>query len=62
MTSAYRVSSVAMLAKYIAGQCYGSMIFWCGSGSGSADPRLWLMDPDPDIFFIDLQDANKELI
>jgi hypothetical protein len=30
----------------------------------SADPCLWLMDPDPDppIFVIDLQDANKKLI
>ncbi len=28
-------------------QCSGSMTFWCGSGSGSADPCLWLMDPDP---------------
>jgi hypothetical protein len=48
------------------------MTFWCGSGS--ADPCLWLMDPDPDsdpdpdadpdpsIFIIDLQDANKKLI
>ncbi len=41
------------------------MTFWCGSGSGSgsADPCLWLMDPDadpdPPIFIIDLQDANK---
>jgi hypothetical protein len=35
-----------------------------GSGSGSADPCIWLMDPDPDpaIFLIDLQDANKILI
>jgi hypothetical protein len=32
----------------------GSMTFWGGSGSGSADPRLWLMDPDPAIFVIDL--------
>jgi hypothetical protein len=24
------------------------MTFWGGSGSGSADPCLWLMDPDPD--------------
>ncbi len=30
------------------GQCCGSMTFWGGSGSGSADPCLWLMDPDPD--------------
>ncbi len=31
-------------------QCCGSMTFWrrSGSGSGSADPCLWLMDPDPD--------------
>ncbi len=28
-------------------QCCGSMTFWGGSGSGSADPCLWLMDPDP---------------
>ncbi len=45
-------------------QCCGSMTFRCGSGS--ADPCLWLMDPDADpdsaIFVIDLQDANKKLI
>ncbi len=35
------------------------MTFWCGSGSG--DPSLWLMDPDPVIFVIDLQDANRKL-
>jgi hypothetical protein len=43
------------------------MTFWCESGSGSADPCLWLMDlvpdpdsdPDPTNFVIDLQDANK---
>ncbi len=23
------------------------MTFWCGSGSGPADPCLYLMDPDP---------------
>ncbi len=41
--------------------CCGSMTFWCGSGS--ADPCLWLMDPDPpSIFVINLQDANKKLI
>jgi hypothetical protein len=40
------------------------MTFYGGSGSGSADPCLWLMDPDPDpdIFVIDLQDANKKQI
>ncbi len=42
-------------------QCSRSMTFLCGSGSGSANPCLWIMDPDPDpaIFVIDLQDANK---
>jgi hypothetical protein len=30
-----------------------------GGGSGSADPGLGLMDPDPAIFVIDLQDASK---
>ncbi len=29
-------------------QCCGSMTFWGGSGSGSADPCLRLMDPDSD--------------
>ncbi len=28
-------------------QCCGSMTFWGGSGSGSSDPCLRLMDPDP---------------
>ncbi len=39
------------------------MTFWCksGIGSGSADPCLWLMDPDPAIFVIDLHDASKKL-
>jgi hypothetical protein len=49
-------------------QCWGSMTFWCGSGS--PDPYLWLMDPDPDpdsapdpcYFRHDVQDANKKLI
>ncbi len=42
------------------GQCSGYMTFWCGSGS--ADPCLWLMDPDPDpaIFVIDLKDKMSE--
>jgi hypothetical protein len=45
-------------------QCSGSMTFWCVSGFGLADQCLQLMDPDPDpaIFVIDLQDANKKLI
>ncbi len=52
--------------------CCGSMIFWCGSGSGSADSCLWLMDPNPDsdpdadpdpsIFIITFQDANNKQI
>ncbi len=37
-------------------QCCGSMTIW--GGSGSADPCLRLMDPDPAILVIDLQDAN----
>ncbi len=41
-------------------QCCGSMTFWGGSGSGSADPCLRLMDPDPAIFVSDLQDASKK--
>ncbi len=28
-------------------QCWGSVTFKCGSGSGSEDPDLWLTDPDP---------------
>jgi hypothetical protein len=40
-------------------QCWGSVIFLCGSGSGSPDPYLWLMDPDPTPFFIDFKDAIK---
>jgi hypothetical protein len=43
-------------------QCCGSMAFWCGSGSGSADPCLWIVDPDPAYYLINLQDANKKLI
>ncbi len=35
------------------------MTFWCGSGS--ADPCLRLIDPDPSTFIIDLQDANKKV-
>ncbi len=35
--------AVGLLRK---NQCWGSVAFWCGSGS--ADPYFWLMDPDPD--------------
>ncbi len=38
----------AILGRSILHQCCGSMTFWCGSGS--ADPCLWLMDPDPVLF------------
>jgi hypothetical protein len=41
-------------------QCSGSVTFLCGPGS--ADPCLRLMDPDPAIFVIYLQDANKKLV
>ena len=41
-------------------QCCGSMTFWCGSGSG--DPCIWLMDPDPCIFINDIQDGCKNKI
>ncbi len=37
--------------------CCGSVTFWYGTRS--ADPYLWLTDPDPAIFFSDLQDGNK---
>ncbi len=50
-------------------QCSGSMKFWGGSGSLSADPCLWLVDPDPGswiriLLFLSLtfQDASKKLI
>jgi hypothetical protein len=45
-------------------QCWGSVTFWCGSGSVSPDPYLRLMDPDPNPtpdptpFFNDFQDVN----
>jgi hypothetical protein len=38
------------------------MTFWCRSGSGTADPCLCHIDPDPVIFVIDLQGANKKII
>ncbi len=42
---------------YCKGQCWGSVTFWCGSGS--ADPHLWLKDPDPTSFFSDFKDAKQ---
>jgi hypothetical protein len=61
---------IALFSRFLQGlkQCSGSMTFCCGSGSGSADPCLWLISPDPDadtdpaIFVCDLQDANKKII
>ncbi len=53
------LSGVAIRISHSNTQCCGSMTFWCGSGS--ADPCLWLMGPDPDppIFILDLQEANR---
>ncbi len=44
-------------------QCWGSVKFWCESESGSPDPYLWLMDPDPDTtpFFVDFEDEVLKL-
>ncbi len=64
-TSFLTVFKTVRTYRYNKKQRSGSMTFWCWSGSGSADPCLWLMDSDPDaypdpaIFVIDLQDANK---
>jgi hypothetical protein len=33
----------------------GDLTFWCRSGSGSPDPYLWLMDPDPIPFSMTLR-------
>ncbi len=55
--------------KFIAfAQCWGSVTFWCGSGSRSPHPYLWLMyldpvsDPDPILdttpFFSDRMQKN----
>ncbi len=59
--------SVKIRVQHCVNQCCGSMEFWCRSGS--ADPYLWLMDPDPDadpdpaifdIFDSYLEDVNKK--
>jgi hypothetical protein len=47
-------SAVNLNKKSTGNQCCGYMTFWCGSGS--------VTDPDPSIFIIDLQNANKKLI
>ncbi len=38
-------------------QYWGSVTFWCGSGSRSLDPYHWPIDPTP--FFDDLKDVKK---
>ncbi len=50
MTLAINLSPVTTTLAIIitCNQCCGSMTFWDGSGSGSADPCLWLIDTDPD--------------
>jgi|LakMenE18May11ns_1017448.scaffolds.fasta_scaffold9653836_1 hypothetical protein len=45
---------------YCSVQCWGSVTFWCGSGSVSPDPYLWLMDPDPTPFLIGCKNAKKK--
>jgi hypothetical protein len=40
----FRISKEPNQTLYSRDQCSGSMTFWCGSKS--ADPCLWLMDPD----------------
>jgi hypothetical protein len=57
---------VEFLARYLGTwyQCCGSMTFWGGSGSGSADPCLWLMDPESGSCYFrhwPSQDGNKNL-
>jgi hypothetical protein len=43
-------------------QCCGSVTCWYGSGSGFADPYIWLTDPDPAIFASDLSDTEKKCV
>jgi hypothetical protein len=52
--SAYSINATLPVRQYC-----GSVTFWCESGS--ADSCLCLMYPDPAIFVINLQDANKKL-
>jgi hypothetical protein len=42
-------------------QCWASVTFWCGSGSGDPKLRITDLDPTPDLnpFFSDFQDAKK---
>ncbi len=49
--------SLIILYCHLLVECWGSMIFWCRSGSVSPDPHLWLVDPTS--FFIHFKDAKK---
>jgi hypothetical protein len=49
-------SESSLFAKMIK-RCWGSVTFWCGSGSGSTDPYLLLLDLTP--FFNNFKDAKK---
>jgi hypothetical protein len=49
--------SVRAYAEISLKQCWGSLTFLCGSGS--PDPHLSLIDPDPTPFFSDFKDAKK---
>ncbi len=61
-SKAARSAMAIVLYMYSGRQWCGSMTFWCGSGS--ADPCLELMDPDPDadpepsIFITERRDEN----
>ncbi len=59
-TISYKIKSCAVWKRECREQWSRSMTFWCGSGS--ADPCIWLMNPDPAIFVIELQDVNKKRI
>ncbi len=55
-----KVDGKALVILFCKDQCCDSMTFWYGSVSG--DTCLSVMDLDPAIFVIDLQDADKKLI
>jgi len=50
-------SMAAQYMHHTTKQCWGSVTFWCGSGS--TDVYLWLMDPDPTPFISDLRGCKK---
>jgi hypothetical protein len=65
VTHRWQSENLCVLKVLFWRQCWGSVTFWCGSGS--ADPYLWLMDPDPyptldpTSFFSDFKDAKKNI-